>query len=405
MPDVIPRLPVFGWQSFAGKGATDDTLLAAPSLVFTTSGRAAIWHALKGLGVGAGDRVLLPTYHCPTMVAPAIHAGAEPVFYPITLEGVDSGFLAKFDSRRVRALLVAHFFGRPIPLSRLREYCDSRGIALIEDCAHALFGTTDGKPVGAWGDFAVGSLTKFLPVPEAGCLASWRRPVRLGLSRQPLRAELKCAVDVVELGARYERLRGLNTMLSLAFKLKNAIRRPAQAVRALDWVADDAADFTADFDTHYASSAPTHLSRLVARSVSWRRIQERRRSNYTAVAQALGEVPGLRVLYPDLPEHAAPYVLPVWVTDPDPKYRALRSAGCPVFRWEWLWPGTPLLPGDEGLTWSRHVFQLPCHQDLTEEDLDWLVTTVRRVLLGPGADRTPVPAALPPNGSIGQSAT
>jgi len=325
------------------------------------------------------------------MVAPAVHAGAEPVFYSVTSDGVDSSALAKLDTRRVKAMLVAHFFGRPVPLARLREFCDSRGIALIEDCAHALFGMTDGRPVGAWGDFAIGSLTKFLPVPEAGCLASWRRPVNIALARQPLRAELKCAVDVLELGVRYRRMPGLNTLLSIAFSLKNAIRHQAQPQS--DVPEPPFADVTEQFDSDYASSAPTRFARLVASATGWRRVRQRRCSNYAALARALGELRGLRVLYPELPESAAPYVMPVWVTDPEPRYRALRAAGCPVFRWEWLWPGTPLLPGDEGLGWSRHVFQLPCHQDLTEQDLDWLVATVTRVLSGAGAERPSVTVA------------
>ena len=399
VPDAIPRLPVLGWASFAGAGAVpDDSLLAAPHLEFTTSGRAAIWHALKQLGVGAGDRVLVPTYHCPTMVAPAVHAGAEPVFYPVTSEGVDTSFLARLDVRHVKVLIVAHFFGRPVPMAWLRDFCDARGIALIEDCAHALLGTVEGKPVGAWGDFAVGSLTKFLPVPEGGCLASWRRTVDLKLEHQPLRAELKCAVDILEIGARYRRLRGLNALLSSAFRLKNAIRhRGRRELVAGSTPEEGPGDPIGEFDTGYALSAPTQVARLTARCMDWGRIRRRRRERYAALVRALGDLPGLRVLYPDLPEGSAPYVLPVWVKDPEPKYRALRSRGCPVFRWEWLWPGTPILPGDDGWTWSRHVFQLPCHQEIEEPDFEWLVTEVREMLGAPGAGRASAPGALQVN--------
>jgi len=388
-PDAIPRLPVLGWQSFVGRAPLpDDSLLAAPNFAFTTSGRAAIWLALRALGVGTGDRVLVPTYHCPTMVAPAIHAGAEPAFYPVTSAGVDMQYLAKLDCRGVKALLVAHFFGRPAPMAQLREFCDANGIALIEDCAHALFGMTDGKPVGAWGDFAIGSFTKFLPVPEAGCLASWRRSVTPGLARQTLRAELKCSVDLLEVGARYGRLPGLNTVLLKLFALKNAIRHPPGAETAP--APADYTDGHGDLDTDYASSSPTRVTRLVAKATGWRRVRERRRANYAALVRALDGVPGLRVLYPELTESGVPYVLPVWVTDPDAKYLALRGAGCPVFRWDWLWPGTPLVSGDEGIAWSRHVFQLPCHQDLTAQDTEWLIATVRRVLSSSSAVRVAV---------------
>ncbi len=115
-------------------------LLDSPRLSFTTSGRAAIALALQALGVGSGDRVLVPTYHCPTMVAPAVHVGARPVFYPLRSSGADLAFLEALDLTGVRAILATHYFGLPQPMAELRRFCDRKGIALIEDCAHALFG-------------------------------------------------------------------------------------------------------------------------------------------------------------------------------------------------------------------------------------------------------------------------
>jgi hypothetical protein len=83
-------------------------------------------------------------------------------------------------------------------------------------------------------------------------------------------------------------------------------------------------------------------------------------------------------LLPELPPTAVPYVFPLWVENPDGRYSLLKAERFPVFRWDWLWPGTPALPGDHGLPWSRHVFQLPCHQDLSREHLDALVDRLGR---------------------------
>jgi hypothetical protein len=44
-----------------------------------------------------------------------------------------------------------------------------------------------------------------------------------------------------------------------------------------------------------------------------------------------------------------------------------------------IWPGTPSIDGDIGLTWASQIFQLPCHQDLTEEDLDVIQRNVLQV--------------------------
>ncbi|HEX5126590.1 MAG TPA: DegT/DnrJ/EryC1/StrS family aminotransferase, partial [Rhodocyclaceae bacterium] len=149
-PDEVPRLPVFGWHALNGpRIASLPSVLDAPHTQLTTSGRAAIALALRVLDVRSGDRVLVPTYHCPTMIAPVVGCGGQPLFYPIDAQGnADIGWLEKADTRGVRALLAAHYFGIPRSFSALRAFCDARGIALIEDCAHALFGRSEGRPIG-----------------------------------------------------------------------------------------------------------------------------------------------------------------------------------------------------------------------------------------------------------------
>jgi hypothetical protein len=46
-------------------------------------GRTAIWQALSGLGLGRGDRVLFPAYHCGSEIDPALHLGVAVELYPI----------------------------------------------------------------------------------------------------------------------------------------------------------------------------------------------------------------------------------------------------------------------------------------------------------------------------------
>src|ERR1700704_6654321 len=137
-----PRLPVLGWPAFSGeRGAPTRGVLSARHRRYTTSGRAAIALALRALEIGSNDKVLVPTYHCPTMIAPVAQSGAQPIFYPITASGgVDLEWLQRVALNGARAMLATHYFGFPQPMSRLRAFCDAHRIALIEDCAHAFFG-------------------------------------------------------------------------------------------------------------------------------------------------------------------------------------------------------------------------------------------------------------------------
>src|SRR4051812_46238289 len=84
-----PTRPTFGWDNLAGAHAAG---LAAiddlPHQRLLTSGRAALFAAMKALGVQPGDGVLAPSCHCPTLVAPLRAAGAALQFYPLSAEGL-----------------------------------------------------------------------------------------------------------------------------------------------------------------------------------------------------------------------------------------------------------------------------------------------------------------------------
>jgi hypothetical protein len=58
----------------------------------------------------------------------------------------------------------------------------------------------------------------------------------------------------------------------------------------------------------------------------------------------------------------------------------VRASGVPVFRWDRQWPGTPSLPGDAGAAWARQVYQIGCHQDLSEADVRAIARVLRELL-------------------------
>lgn len=387
MIDIIPRLPVLDWRSFSGaKHSSTPCLLDLPQTQLTHSGRASILLALEMLGVGQGDRVLVPTYHCPTMIAPVTQRQAQPLFYPLREDGSpDLAWIDAQDLSGVRAILAAHFFGIPQHLEPLRAWCDQRGIRLIEDCAHALFGVSDGKPVGSWGDLAIASLTKFLPVPEGGCLVNNRLPGQAfaTLSSPGTKSELKAAFDIVHVGVHHGRLKGLNrpfsALLSLLkrFKERGRARQTAQ-IKAPSTEQDDYAE-SFDIDLGQSHRALTAACRWMAHKAPRERIVEGRRQQYQFFAQAFAKQQGFRPLMPQLPEHCAPYVFPLWVDHPDPGYVELRRLGLPVSRWDRLWPEVSEIAGDHGQAWSHHILQLACHQDLSLDELQRMVALVKSV--------------------------
>lgn len=374
----IPRLPVFGWSTFAGAAEADvPCMLSLPGATFTTSGRAAILLALEAMGIGPGDQVLLPTYHCPTMVAPVVHLQAAPLFYPIDARGAPSmAWLESQNLRHVRVLLVAHLFGLPQPLAALRSWCDDRGVALLEDCAHALFGRSGGRPVGAWGDMAIGSLTKFLPLSAGGCLVSNKTVSTPVLAPVPPLEGGRLLLDAVELAALHGRLAGLNRAVSGVLALARSFRgtKPLESnLAGRDGSSAPDLGALGGIDAALAHQALPGVGRWMASRIPRARIVNLRRDRYRQLSQRLSGHRGLRPLMPELPENCAPYVFPLWVENPDPGYAKLRALRMPVSRWDWLWPGVPRIEGDQGVIWSHHVLQLACHQDISDADLDCLV--------------------------------
>lgn len=383
---MAPRLPVMGWQTFRGPREADlPSLLAHPRHRHTTSGRAAILLALECLGVGPNDLVMVPSYHCPTMVAPVKTLGAQAGFYPIDERGAPRlDWLEQHAPAHTKALLATHFFGLPQAMEAVRAWCDGRGIALIEDCAHAIFGRSGERPVGTWGDLAIASLTKFFPTPEGGILAINRPGLALpDMSPVPRVQQIKAAADILHMGASHGRLTGLNGLIRGVFALRARLRgAPVDAPPSRHDVEDEDANL-ALIDVPLSHRALTAASRWVATRVPRQRIVQARRQHYAHFLRAFAGQPGLHPLLPALPAHSAPYVFPLWVRDPDPGYAEMRRLGIPVSRWDRLWPGVPTLPGDQGLLWSHHVLQLACHQDLTAQDLDRIVAQVLRLFAHP----------------------
>lgn len=399
----LPRLPVLGWSTFSGPSrSTAPSILDRDDVLFTTSGRAAIALALRALRIGRGDRVLVPTYHCPTMIAPIVAVGAEPVFFPIDATGAPA--TAALDERQmqgVRAMIAAHYFGLPQPMRAIRAFCDEHGIALIEDCAHALFGVSDGRPVGRWGDYAIASLTKFLPVVDGGCLVSSRGIGDVPqLGRQPFASEVKSFANALELGVMHGRVAGLNTLLGGVFGAVSRLRGRRHGPESSESDAaptDVAGRWLADFAPgSRIGSAASPWTCWIARHAHRERIVAARRRNYALLARLITSMPGVRALRPVLPDDAAPYVFPLWVDRPEAVYQEVRHAGIPVFRWDELWPTSPVLAGDVGNDWATHVFQIGCHQDLRSEDIVAEVEALSRIMEkgAPGTQAHPAPAAL-----------
>jgi len=121
--------------------------------VGVNSGSDALTLALRALEIGPGDEVITSPF---TYIAPAesIHqVGAKIIFADIDSRTfcLDAVEVARKISPRTRAIIPVHLFGQAAPLKEIRALADSRGIAIVEDCAQAIGAKYHGQSVGSFG--------------------------------------------------------------------------------------------------------------------------------------------------------------------------------------------------------------------------------------------------------------
>ncbi len=136
--------------------------LATPHAVAVSSGTAALQLALLAVGTGPGDEVVVPALAFPGAVAAVRCTGAEPVLcdvrglHDLTLDPAD---VAARITPRTKAVVAVHLFGFAADVAALRALCHARGVALVEDAAHALGAhLPDGALAGTAGDAGCFSL-------------------------------------------------------------------------------------------------------------------------------------------------------------------------------------------------------------------------------------------------------
>lgn len=145
--------------------------LGVDAVVAVSSGSAALELALRALGVGAGDEVIVPTYVCDALHHAVTRCGASPALADadastLTVSAEDA---KRRLTSRTRCLIVPHAFGLAVDLAPFRAL----GVPVLEDCAQALGARVDGRPAGSLGDVAVCSFyaTKLLTTGEGGAVA------------------------------------------------------------------------------------------------------------------------------------------------------------------------------------------------------------------------------------------
>ncbi len=131
-------------------------LVACRHAVAVANGTVALELALKALGVGPGDDVIVTARSFVASAGCCLVQGARPVFADVDAESqnITADSIRDVLTPRTKAIIAVHLAGWPCEMDPIMRLARQHGLAVIEDCAQAHGATYRGQPVGSLGDVA-----------------------------------------------------------------------------------------------------------------------------------------------------------------------------------------------------------------------------------------------------------
>ncbi len=196
---------------------------AAPHVILCSSGTAAMELALRGLGVGPGDEVILAAYDYKANFQDVLTVGATPVLVDVCHDhwNFDPARIEAGLSAKTKAVIAAHLHGGVVDMPEVVRIARAHNLGVIEDAAQSPGARIHGRVAGTWGDAGILSFggSKLVTAGRGGAVLTARDDVaqRIKLYTQrgndayPL-SELQAAAVIPQ----WERLDADNTRRAAA---------------------------------------------------------------------------------------------------------------------------------------------------------------------------------------------
>jgi len=287
---------------------------------FFALGRNAMYAACLGLGLGPDDEILTPAFDCDGALQPFRVLGCRRVFYrsdPHTFN-VDIDDMRRRVTSRTKVVHVINHFGFPQRWERLEIFRRETGIPILEDNAYSLFSECSGKPLGSFGDLAIFSLRKNLPLLDGGMLrvnnpalrpkivcqkARWCHPVEY-------RDLLRVAARSFGLGRARHFLKGIvkrfDDSLEAPPPLYSDYEKGWPEVVTRDTIGSD---FSCDYIRPMSGLARSQLNSFKKDDIA--EIARNKRSHYQWLVSRISPLKSVRIIWPQMPDGAVPFCLSI----------------------------------------------------------------------------------------------
>ena len=195
-----------------------------PHAIAVSSGTAALHLAVRALGIGKGDEVIIPSFTFVAVANAVRYEGATPIFVDInpTSLNIDPVCVESAVTPHTKAIIAVHTFGIPADMAALTEIANRNNLRIIEDACEAIGGTYHGAPLGSITDIGIFAFypNKQITTGEGGTIITrdtklaarmramrnqgrypsgdWLQHSELGFNYRL--SELACALGIVQLG-------------------------------------------------------------------------------------------------------------------------------------------------------------------------------------------------------------
>lgn len=301
------------------------------AIYFTYNGRGAIYQILRSLPAEKGDCVLLPAFHCSSVVEAVVGAGYRAAFYRIRRDlSVDFEDLRRKLSSDVAGVLVINYCGFPADIGPLLELRETYGFYVLDDWAHSFLAGQSGRLTGDRADLSIYSFYKLVPSYVGGGLRintpalAFRPPAgSIGFKQSlvAVKALIEQVVDNSEDGV-------FKSAFQYAERKRVALKHRGETaeVESAPPVAE-AYVFCEDL----AVAKMPWFARIILERSDLNEVVAARRRNYRIVDENLRETASIRKVFRCLPGDVCPWAYPVLLNDRSKYDHLLRTKGVPLF--------------------------------------------------------------------------
>jgi perosamine synthetase len=383
MPSIRPppSLPELQWSDLARRHREFSWggLVGSDRVRFTFSGRAGIYQYLEMLRLNRGHEegrqvVLVPAFHCPTVVDPILHAGYRVRFFAVDDEmkiDVDD-FLSKLGSD-VAAALFIQYFGFNWIDDRLLAACREHDVRVIEDRCHSFLSANPLRLARNRADATIYSFWKLIPSVIGG-------GVLLGGDAIDERWPTTFRPDARDCVTRMKALAG-QLFRDTPFGCR--ITKEAQVAKAPVPAIRKPAREAYPYDVRAAKWRIPRSAKAILLASDLATVVDTRRRHYEAYSSLLVQSEQFWPIRNALDDSTCPWGFPVLLTRRQERDYLIRARGVPVFTFgEVLHPllfeqcaAEPAML-ESARFLSDNVLAFAIHQQLRDSDIEGYAMTI-----------------------------